>query len=253
MFIRLKFFILFFGFILINKLSSAQLALRPFPQHVTYSSGVIKPDNVSQEQLDDNVRSFYKKWKKRYLHDDAGTGQYYIWAEGTVDNNECVSEGQGYGMIIVILMAGYDPDAQKIYDGLYQYYKAHPSKRNTHLMAWAQTKTFKDVDGTSATDGDMDIAYSLLLADVQWGSNGSINYLTEAQAVIEAIKQQEINHETLSVLLSDAVDFESKDYYDTRSSDFMPAHFKAFGKATKDKLWNKVVDKNYTLFKFHAK
>ena len=37
----------------------------------------------------------------------------------------------------------------------------------------------KDHTG-SATDGDMDIAYSLLLADNLWGSHGKINYKEEA-------------------------------------------------------------------------
>jgi len=245
-----KIIILFIVFILINKLSPAQQVLKPFPQHVNYNPGVIKPNDVSQQQMDDSVCSFYKKWKERYLHDDAGSSQYYIWVEGTVDDNVCVSEGQGYGMIIAALMAGYDTAAQKIYDGLYRYYKLHPSKKSPYLMAWAQTKTFTDVDGTSATDGDMDIAYSLLLANEQWGSNGNINYLKEAQLMIADIKKFEINHETFSVLLSDAVEPESEDYYDTRSSDFMPDHFKAFAKATKDNFWNKVVDKNYALFKF---
>ena len=36
----------------------------------------------------------------------------------------------------------------------------------------------------SATDGDLDIAYSLLLAHKQWGSNGTVNYLKEAQDMI---------------------------------------------------------------------
>ncbi|HEY5406577.1 MAG TPA: glycosyl hydrolase family 8 [Ginsengibacter sp.] len=250
MFNPIKHIIFFILFILINKSSTAQQVLKPFPQHVTYSNGVIKPNGISQQQMDDSVQSFYKKWKARYVHNDAGPGQYYIWVEGTVDNNECVSEGQGYGMIIAILMAGFDSSAQTLYNGLYKYYKLHPSKKSPYLMAWAQTKNFTDVDGTSATDGDMDIAYSLLLANAQWGSNGSINYLKEAQLMIDAIKKFEINHETFSVLLSDAVEPESEDYYDTRSSDFMPAHFKAFAKATKDNFWIKVIDKNYALFKF---
>ncbi|MEO8415957.1 MAG: glycosyl hydrolase family 8 [Ginsengibacter sp.] len=253
MFSPIKSIISIIIFILINKVSTAQQVLKPFPQHIPYSTGVIKPSNVSPQQMDDSVGKFYKKWKGRYVHDDAGPGQYYIWVEGTVDKNECVSEGQGYGMIVVALMAGYDTDAQKIYNGLYQYYKAHPAKRSPYLMAWAQTKTFKDVDGSSASDGDMDIAYSLLLANAQWGNNGSINYLAAAQLMIKAIKQQEINHETFSVLLSDAVEPDSEDYYDTRSSDFMPAHFKAFRKANHDNFWNKVVNKNYELFNFMQK
>jgi len=250
MYLPLKIFSLIFVFILINKLLTAQQTLRPFPQHVNYTAGVIKPSHVTQQQLDDSVRFFYNFWKERYINDDAGEGQYYICVEGSVGNNKCVSEGQGYGMMIVALMAGYDTAAQNIYDGLYKYYKLHPSKSSPYLMAWAQTKTFKDIDGSSATDGDMDIAYSLLLANAQWGSSGKINYLQEAQLIIAAIMKQEINAETFSVLLSNAVEYDSKDYFDMRSSDFMPAHFKVFSKATNDSDWNKVIDTNYKLFNF---
>lgn len=250
MFSPVKFITFLIVFILINKLSAAQQVLKPFPQHVNYSSGVIRPNHVSHRQLDDSVRSFYNRWKERYINEDAGEGQYYIWVEGSVGSNQCVSEGQGYGMVIVALMAGYDTAAQKIYNGLYKYYKLHPSKNSPYLMAWAQTKTFKDYEVSSATDGDMDIAYSLLLANAQWGSNGKINYLVEAQSIIAAIMKQEINAKTFSVLLSNAVEYESKDYFDMRSSDFMPAHFKAFSKATNDNVWNKVIDTNYKLFNF---
>ncbi len=228
----------------------AQQALKPFPQHVTYAAGTIKPGHVSQKQLDDQVSSFYKNWKARYIRDNAGEGQYYIWVEGTVGNKICVSEAQGYGMMIVALMAGYDTAAQKIYNGLYSYFKAHPSIRSPYLMAWAQTKNFNDFEKTSAPDGDIDIAWSLLLADAQWGSRGNINYRMEAQYMIASIMQQEINPETFTVLLSDAVQPDGKDYFDTRSSDFMPAHFKVFNAVTKDKRWKNVVDRNYTLFSF---
>ena len=68
-------------------------------------------------------------------------------------------------------------------------------------MAWAQYTNGKSPDETSATDGDMDIAYSLLLADKQWGSKGAINYLQSGRDMIAAIMQYEINQETWSVLL----------------------------------------------------
>lgn len=238
---------------LLSNLTSAQSSLLPFPQHIKYFKGVIKPDVVSQKQMDEMVRSFYTKWKELYIHIGANDCQYYIWVENSVNTSICVSEAQGYGMIITALMAGYDPDAQNLFNGLYNYCKAHPSKKNPLLMAWAQKNNFKDVDGTSATDGDLDIAYSLLLANAQWGSNGDINYLKEAKAMITAIREQELNPETYSILLSNAVEEESDDYYDTRTSDFMPAHFKSFEKFTKDKFWKKVVDKNYLLFQYMQK
>ena len=54
---------------------------------------------------------------------------------------------------------------------------------------------FPTPDGKSysATDGDLDIAFGLLLADKQWGSAGAINYLAEARKVIAAIKMFEMN------------------------------------------------------------
>jgi len=229
---------------------NAQQIQRPFPQHVVYRQGVIRPNHISQQQMDDSVRAFYKQWEQHYVRHDAGPGQFYVWVENSVGKNQCVSEGQGYGMMITALMAGVDPKAKAVFDGLYRYCKAHPSRKNPHLMAWAQRRSLRDVDGTSASDGDIDIAYSLLLANAQWGSNTGIDYQKEALSIISAIKKQEINATTLSVLLSNAVEPDSRDYFDTRSSDFMPAHFKEFGRATRDTFWASVVDKNYQLFKY---
>jgi endo-1,4-beta-D-glucanase Y len=224
-----------------------QNAQRPFPQHVGYAAGSVKPNHITQYQLDGAVRGFYTQWKKRFIKNVPGKQESFIWFEN-VSKKQCVSEGQGYGMIIVALMAGFDPPAKDIYDNLFRYYRSHPSNRSKYLMAWAQYANGKNTDGTSATDGDMDIAYSLLLADKQWGSKGMINYLVEGKAMINSIMRYEINHQTWSVLLSDGIERESRDYFDMRSSDFMPAHFKAFKAATNDIRWTNVVDAGYNLF-----
>jgi endoglucanase len=227
----------------------AQTARKPFPQHTFYQSGVIIPSHISRQQMDDSVSSFYTVWKERYINNDCGGGQFYIWFEKEGDSKKSVSEGQGYGMNIVALMAGYDTAAKTIFDGLYNYYRSHPSKINPRLMAWAQSKDFSDAK-SSATDGDLDIAYSLLLADAQWGSGGSINYLQAAKEIIQAIVQNETNHTSYSFLLSDAVEQDSPDYFDMRSSDFMPAYCRAFKYATADPVWDKIINANYKLFDF---
>jgi endo-1,4-beta-D-glucanase Y len=226
---------------------SGQPARKPFPQHVKYFAGTIKPDHVSQTQLDNAVGDFYTQWKKRFIKNVPGKQEGYISFEG-VDKKQCVSEGQGYGMVIVALMAGFDPSAKTTYDNLFRYYKSHPDKRSKYLMAWAQYANGKSSDGTSATDGDMDIAYSLLLADKQWDSKGTINYLQAAKSMINDIMKLDINHQTWSVLLCDGIEKESRDYFDMRSSDFMPSHFKAFASVTKDEKWDKVIDADYKLF-----
>jgi len=199
--------------------------------------------------LDNTVRDFYEQWQKRYIKNVPGKPQSYVWFEDK-DNKQCVSEGQGYGMIITALMAGKNGAAKATYDNLYRYYKAHPGTRNKYLMAWAQKTDGTDLDRSSASDGDIDIAYSLLLASKQWGNKGGINYLQAAKEMINAIMQDEINHKTWTVLISDAVEEESKDYFATRSSDFMPAHFKAFLRATNDAHWAKIVNAGYHLFSY---
>jgi len=221
--------------------------LRPFPQHTKYFPGTIKSNNASQAQLDAQVLDFYIQWKKRFVKTIPGKQQSYVSFEN-IDNKQCVSEGQGYGMIITAFMAGKNDNAKEIYDNMFRYCRAHPTAKSRYLMAWAQSKTGKDLDKTSATDGDMDIAWSLLIADKQWGSNGAINYLQEARDMLADVMKYEINQKTWSVLLSDAVEYDSKDYYAMRSSDFMPAHFKAFKQVTNDERWGKVIVANYKLF-----
>ncbi|MBN9385366.1 MAG: hypothetical protein J0H74_31705 [Chitinophagaceae bacterium] len=224
---------------------------RPFPQHVAYKEGCILPNHISRQQMDDSVRSFYKAWKQRYIRKGCNIGEFYVWFEGPYTHNkQCVSEGQGYGMIITALMAGADTTARTTYNGLYHYYKNHPSKTDPYLMAWAQKKDCRNIDGSSATDGDMDIAYSLLLADAQWGSKDGINYREEGRRMVDAILQKEINKKTFSILLSNSSEHDSKDYFDMRTSDFMPAHFRSFRSVSGDADWNKVIDNNYTLFKY---
>ena len=227
----------------------AQKPAYPFPQHNQYQKNTIKPAQYSQAVLDRQVLQFYHEWKQKYVRQGCAQGDYYIWFDNKRSGKICVSEGQGYGMMIMCYMAGADPDAQQIYNGLYSYYRHHPSKQSPYLMAWAQKNGCISTDGSSATDGDMDIAYSLLLADKQWSSLGKINYIKEARLILKAIEQKEINHTTFNVLISSEAEPDSKDYFDMRSSDFMPDHFKSFYKADGSVLWKHAVDYNYRLFK----
>jgi hypothetical protein len=226
------------------------IPIRPFPQHSPYVDGSILPNHISQQEMDDSVKSFYNAWKRHYVLPGCRQGEKYIWFEGTRGTNICVSEGQGYGMVIVALMAGYDSTAQETYDCLYRWYKSHPSTTSPHLMAWIQRKDCTSLDGGTATDGDMDIAYSLLLADAQWGRHSNIPYKQEALAMIDAIHQQEINPENYIVMEANGENPRSKDYFDMRSSDYMPDHLRAFRTASGDSFWDTVLNNNYRIFRY---
>lgn len=114
-------------------------------------------------------------------------------------------------------------------------------------MAWKQNSSFVNVDGpNSATDGDMDIAYALLLAHRQWGSTGAINYLQAAQNIINAIMSHDVNQAQWTLRLGD---WATSGSYNTatRPSDFMLNHLKAFRLATGDAKWDNVTNKTYNI------
>jgi endo-1,4-beta-D-glucanase Y len=218
----------------------------PFPQHTAYSPGSILPGHRSQDQLDEDVRAFYDQWKAEFVV-EAGTSangnQVYRIAFGRSQPSfdTTVSEGQGYGMLIVPLMAGYDPHAQTIFDGLWEFVRAHPSEADPSLMDWNIPDT--DHGNVSAFDGDADIAYGLLLADAQWGSAGRINYKAEAETLMRAILESTIGPESHLPMLGDWTDPYGEVYneHTPRSSDFMLVNFRAFGRATRDPVWTDII------------
>lgn len=234
-----------------EKVESIYTIHKPFPQQVTYP-GVVKPNHISQEELNESVKSYYNHWKMNYLKNDLTSlpGGYYVKGEITGNPEGFTplgtSEGQGYGLIITVLMGGYDSAAQSIYNGLFKTVKTFKSSKNSNLMGWIVTDD-KEAFGyfPSATDGDLDIAYSLLLAHTQWGSTGAINYLKEAQQMItEGIKKSIV---TINNRLN-LGDWDKDSTLNTRSSDWMMSHFRAFYEFTHDQIWINVIDNLYNAY-----
>ncbi len=229
----------------------AAAELYPFGSHpMSYAPGTIRPNHVSQTALDQHVRDFYDAWKMRFLRQTCGAGRWVVATE-TDAANLTVSEGHGYGMMLMALMAGHEPNARQIFDGMFDYFRAHPTEFHDHLMAWYQNDACATPADShdSASDGDLDIAFALLLADRQWGSCGTINYLLEAQHVLNDIKDGELDASGQYVLLGDWVGPSgSATYYaSTRTSDFMPDHTRSFGAATGDATWTALRDRTYQI------
>ena len=244
--------VIFFLFVIIISCNKQEIEIStnfPFPQHTEYKGTYIIPNNYSQEELDNFTTEFYDNWKKKYLKNNCEENQYYVdFDEGNTIN---VSEGLGYGMLITVIMAGYDNEAKTYFDGMFRFYEAHPSSINPNLMAWEQINgciTNPDGGDDAASDGDIDIAYALLLADKQWGSSGEINYLEKAKNIINAIMKDEINHETWTVKLGDWSNSDNPNfYYSTRPSDFITDHFRAFNIVNPNNNWDKVISSCYNL------
>ena len=218
---------------------------RPFPQASNngFVGTVIKPSNRTQDQLNQDVTKIYDSYKSRFLR-QAGS-KYYILAKGQGDSpcsEVSISEAHGYGMIIFALMAGYDRDAKTIFDGMNELRKAQKSTGNSNLMSWVvcNASASSASPDDAATDGDLDNAYALLLAYKQWGGN----YLNEAKTLINAIKSSEMHGSPY--YRTNLGDWD-RSANNTRSSDWMPGHFRAFREATEDAFWSQAADTVYNL------
>jgi endo-1,4-beta-D-glucanase Y len=144
-------------------------------------------------------------------------------------------------------MAGYEPEAQTIFDGLWEFSRQQPSDIDPRLMGWQ----YPVVPGSNASafDGDADIAYGLLLAEAQWVTQVRIDYGAEAATVIAGILAATIGPDSRLPTLGDWVEPNGNPYnqYTPRSSDFMPSHFRAYGRATNDATWETVVSESQTV------
>ncbi|MBQ8297810.1 MAG: hypothetical protein IJX77_08520 [Ruminococcus sp.] len=230
-----------------------------------FSAGVSAYAGASADvqTLTEETTGFYDYWKEKYLAQDTyvtDETHYYVWysgetyAENGYQTNVTVSEAHGYGMLITASMAEYDSEAKEIFDGMYRYYKAHPSGIGPNLMAWQQADNGSAIvnasGADSATDGDMDIAYALLMADSIWGSDGEINYKQAAVDVINDIMTYEVNKTDWILQLGDWAYWseEGDQYYSaTRSSDFIVQYMPVFAEATGDDRWMNVYESTYDI------
>ncbi len=203
-----------------------------------YAAGILRPSG-STSALDAAVVDYYQRWKSAFVRQNCGNGWYQVISPDA--DHPYVAEAQGYGMVVVATMAGADADARKIFDGLVKWKIDHPSSINPDLLAAEQDVNCRSVNGgDAATDGDLDVAYGLLLADRQWGSTGTYDYRQLAIRHINAIKASEVNPSTNLLKLGDWTSAGDRYYYLSRSSDWMADHFRAFRKATGDGAWDTI-------------
>lgn len=236
-------------------LALALTLMAPVPAlSAPYTEGVIFPTAADREQA---LLEFYAEWKSLYVVQACGEGRYFVKVDadgkavggGAEAATITVSEAHGYGMLLTVMMAKTDPEAQVIFDGMLRYFHDHPAASDPGLMAWNQVTGCSNattVQGeNSATDGDLDIGYSLLLADKAWGSAGAFNYRAEALKVLAAILDKEVSGDVL--LIGDWAKTGDGGAYSatTRASDFMVSHFKAFADATNDPRWLAIRDRVY--------
>jgi hypothetical protein len=208
--------------------------------------------------------------------------------EGTTEVSHInVSESQGYGMMIMAYMAGCEEkltfsennwifgctSLKDYYDAMLRTVIAFPSVIASRLFTWELfgfpsgegSKTgYKTANGIKtapftpdsgggdcATDGDMDIIYSLIIADRQWGSVGKYNYINIAKNMLDDLWDYCVHDEYQTLLLGDwaknlAYDISANA---SRPSDFIISHLKTYREVDPDHNWQAVIDATYNIIK----
>jgi endo-1,4-beta-D-glucanase Y len=250
--------------------AAAGMPRRPFPQHAGYPGcpTCIHP-TAPQATLDADVGAYYDGWKSVFKKINVGdiSGEYYVaagaagaingWPAGVGPLTQ--SEGHGYGMMALALMAGHDPLARTIFDSMNRVRKAFPSSYDPRLMSWVVPKNGSKAvkPQPPATDGDFDMAYALLLAHDQWGDEANSHYLADALTIIGALEEKIITKGSgmfyPRLNIGDPAHFNSgapESLPDmTRPSDFIVDHMRAFGIATGKSIWLDVENGSLNILK----
>jgi endo-1,4-beta-D-glucanase Y len=209
--------------------------------------------------MEQDVRDAYNRYRT-HLRTNGTFSWINAQGTGVSAGAATISEAHGYGMMIFALMAGTNGDERAIFDRMNNLRRAMPSTGNSGLMSWTAFPGTNNGINTNnrsanATDGCLDMAYALLLADTQWGSNPASghaqNYLQQAQELIGAIRaanmHQDIHRTTLGDWQRGGSGLQEARTTTTRTSDWRPAHFRAFARATNQQFWTDAANMVYTM------
>jgi endo-1,4-beta-D-glucanase Y len=187
------------------------------------------------------VQAGYDDWKKTVVSSDGAGGFLRVRKPDTEGQiGFTVSEGIGYGLLLAVYMN----DAE-LFDNLWKYEQAHLNGNG--LMSWQIDAQGKATDNGSATDGDEDMAFALIMADRLWGGKGTLkdSYKNYASQLINAIWKFEIDHSRGEMVKAGD---SWGDADTTNISYFAPAYYRVFGKYLgKEADWSKAVDTNYKI------
>ena len=150
------------------------------------------------------IAEAYARWKTHFVRNN----NQIVAPE---QQNAITSEAMGYGMMIAAAMGD-----KTSFDAFHGYVRSQGGQ-GSGLMTW------RNGGSGSASDGDIDIAYALLMAHLQWpggGPNGAYN--TASQQMAAAILSQDL----VSNVIRGGSQFQTAPF---NPSYFSPAAFRAFG------------------------
>jgi len=181
-------------FLIVLAMASSVLAAAkyPFPYNADYAYGIRPP---LKSTTNDDIQAVYEDWLTNYYSDCSDGSARVKWTDPAASAAGCsadggctVSEGIGYGMMILVYMDNGANNTQAKFDKLLKYYKKFPDSKG--LMKWLIDGCNSAKKDGGATDSEMDVIFALIMANKQWGN---ASYLTDAQDLLGKVWNSEVD------------------------------------------------------------
>ena len=223
--------------------ATSPAANHPFASHpIAYAAGAIQPSHVSQAARDQAVRDFYDAWKARYLKQACGAGRYVV-ERSVQSGNLTVSEAHGYGM----MHRGADgrprsgraaPSSTACSPTSATTRRAHARASDVVVPEAAPAPTRR---ATTAPRTATSTSPSRCCSPTSSGAAAARSTTcAEAQAMHRRHQGRRARRERPATSCSATGRRRAtrRTTDATRSSDFMPDHFRSFAAATGDATWS---------------
>lgn len=220
---RKRFLLLILMFAVTSALATVNF---PYPQEKAYANGTY----VSGKSA--TLKTKFQNFLSNYYEESGDLARIKF-----DDGSSTVSEGIGYGMLMMVYFSDNSTSYQSHFDKLWKYYN---SFLNSHgLMNWKISGFSSAVGENAATDAEFDVALALIMAYYQFGDE---KYKTDASALIAKIRQYEMESNGLH---------KPGDAWNTyRNPSYVsPAAFELFKQFDNASFWSTALTVNYTLLK----
>lgn len=180
-----------------------------------------------------NLTSSYNYYKHDYMSDD---GRIMDSRRGYATT----SEGQAYMLLMCLIM-----NDRQTFD-LVHHWTRNNLRRSDGLFSWLWGKSkdgkYKVLDYNSATDADIDIAFSLIAASQIWKEE---SYSKEAVPIIQSIWNNETRRVGEHLVLMPGAEQATAEKIEVNPSYFAPNAFRLFQKYDDEHDWNELIDSSY--------
>ncbi|MBC7388567.1 MAG: hypothetical protein H7329_05095, partial [Opitutaceae bacterium] len=235
MFLTKKFLAFCLGISLGSSLFS-QTPSKPFGSNLSYANGIMQ-NYQTPAQASALTQTWYTYWKTNFTK---SCGQGKTLAVNDYNGSNAYSEGQGYGLLIAAYMGD-----KTLFDELWKGFK--DNRNSDGVMHWT-VSCGGVVAQNGATDGDLDAAMGLLVANKQWpNTTAPHNYSSDATALITAIKDHEFTTCNGATVQKPGDKFGGCDC--TNPSYYAVGYYRAFGKhvTSQASFWDKAASDGLAL------